>query len=817
MKNSGLKIALIGCVVLVAIFFAIVGLSGNFAGESKATTVVEMPAASASGTSGADCCGASYSTDGSSSSTKVEIEPASNIDESEEGSVYAKHQVIVSFDEPSIDSNKLNDTAISALRNSVTVCNYETSVDQISDRECVLEVAEGYSVSQAVSELSTLAGIDYADANWMFTLPDDDREGDDDLAYGSYASTSASSLASYSYTNDPYASRQWALTENGETVTGAWDKVKCNGSVCVATIDSGIDTDHPDLKSNIAEAYCTTGGRTDDRGSIDTGTVEDEAGHGTHVAGIISASANNNIGVAGISYNASLLSIRTFTYGVYDGKGGWYGFSSDIAKGIRYAVDNASKYNVKVINMSLGTDDTSRSDPPSDANVVYSAISEAYNAGITICVASGNASTSSSLKDCLFPSYYDECIAVGSVDSGSHNRSSFSNGGVDLDIVAPGSEIWSTYLGGSGYNKLRGTSMAAPFVSAVAALCYAANGDITPANVKNAVTRTATDLGTSGRDNYYGYGYINAAASVQYALDLKETDDPNTHTITVTSSSSDLGTFSITDDSGKKYASGDSVDTDKHLYLNWKGAVDTSVTDPTITLLDSVRVNNSLAYSLSTTSKSSWKTTNTYWKSLFKETKQYATYDKIATFAKSGGSVDLGRMSGDLTISFEFIKAQPIYRLYNSITSEHLFTKSKSEYDNFAELCAQKKDAWVPEGVDWLSYASSTSQSKPVYRLYNPALGAMARTSHYYTTDLAEAKNLIAKHGWKYDKFSGSTTAFLSDGSVGVWTCYNEALRSAHHYTSNKTEWTGLSKHGWDLEKTKNGTSGFFKCLSSAS
>lgn len=152
----------------------------------------------------------------------------------------------------------------------------------------------------------------------------------------------------------------------------------------------------------------------------------------------------------------------------------------------------------------------------------------------------------------------------------------------------------------------------------------------------------------------------------------------------------------------------------------------------------------------------------------------------------------------------------PVYCLYNRITSEHLFTTDKTEYNNWAEKYyfymynTSKKDYWEPEGIAWYANTSGTF----VYRLYNPNLGAIGHTSHYYTSDTTEIKELTSKHGWVQEDQS---KGFYAGGDVAVYTCYNELLGSAHHYTTDKTEYSGLSKHGWNLENDKNGTVGVFK------
>jgi hypothetical protein len=123
-------------------------------------------------------------------------------------------------------------------------------------------------------------------------------------------------------------------------------------------------------------------------------------------------------------------------------------------------------------------------------------------------------------------------------------------------------------------------------------------------------------------------------------------------------------------------------------------------------------------------------------------------------------------------------------------------------------LCPENKDAWIGEGIDWL--APTTGET--VHRFYNAALGAMGRSSHYYSSNATEIATLL-KNGWVDD---GVANQIMSGGNVGIYTCYNEALGSAHHYTSSISEWQSLAQHGWALEIDKNGSSGVLSAAMSA-
>ena len=250
-----------------------------------------------------------------------------------------------------------------------------------------------------------------------------------------------------------------------------------------------------------------------------------------------------------------------------------------------------------------------------------------------------------------------------------------------------------------------------------------------------------------------------------------------------------------------------------------------AVSGTNISIIKTLKINGVDQKATSKIDKTKWQVTNTEYKRRMKETVKMTTFDAIKNSEQTvtydlTSSLSSLSSTNTVNIEVEFQEVVPVYRLYNMITSEHLFTTDKAEYDGWVKKCESNKDVWIGEGIDWLApktYNASTTAK--VYRLYNAALGAMGKSSHYYTSDENEIKNLTTKQGWKKEtQFSGGYV-FLSDktsGATPIWTCYNEALNSAHHYTSNKTEWLGLAKHGWDLEKAKNGTTGVFAAVMSA-
>ncbi|MDW7731822.1 MAG: S8 family serine peptidase [Methanolobus sp.] len=251
--------------------------------------------------------------------------------------------------------------------------------------------------------------------------------------------------------------------------------------VKVAVIDTGIDYLHPDLIANYCGGY--------DFVNVDTDPMDDK-GHGTHVAGTIAA-VDDGAGVTGVAPDAAIYALKAL-----DSHGS--GFVSDIDAAIDWAIAN----DMDVICMSLGgsTDFTS----------MRRICQKAYESDIVIVAAAGNGFGG----NVSYPAAYDQVIAV-SATSVFDNYASFSNIGAEIELAAPGASIYSTSLGGE-YESKSGTSMAAPHVSGVVALLLSADSTLDPAEVREILDSTATDLGDEGKDIYYGNGLVNASAALGY-------------------------------------------------------------------------------------------------------------------------------------------------------------------------------------------------------------------------------------------------------------------------------------------------------------
>jgi serine protease len=344
--------------------------------------------------------------------------------------------------------------------------------------------------------------------------------------------------------NDPYYSYQWHLRSiNCEP---AWD-ISTGAGVVVAVVDTGIAYEDyaetilgfpwltyyqaPDLaQTSFVAGY--------DFVNSDTHPNDDQ-GHGTHVAGTIAQSTNNQVGVAGVAFNASLMPVK-----VLDMLGS--GTDAEVADGIWFAADNGAN----VINLSLGG--------PQGSSTLRNAVAHAYQAGVTVVCAAGNDGANRP----SYPAAYDAyCIAVAATRYDG-TRAYYSNYGSYIDVAAPGGDLNVDQNGDGygdgvlqntfnlqtwdrsdfGYSFLAGTSMATPHVSGVAALLIA-NGVTGPDAVRDAMERTARDKGAAGWDPQYGWGLIDAYAALTYTGQPPAPKTTHIAAITMALSSSKAGTW----------------------------------------------------------------------------------------------------------------------------------------------------------------------------------------------------------------------------------------------------------------------------------
>ncbi|NOZ62715.1 MAG: S8 family serine peptidase, partial [Calditrichaeota bacterium] len=326
--------------------------------------------------------------------------------------------------------------------------------------------------------------------------------------------------------NDPRYGEQWYLQKI--QIEKAWAITTGDSSVIVGVIDTGVDYWHEDLRANlwinpgedlnqngVADSSDFNGIDDDENGFTDDirgwdftdaphfpdggdyrtpdNDPADEHGHGTSVAGIIAATANNRKGIAGIAPACRVMALRA-------GTAQGYLEEDDVAAAIIYAIDNGAK----IINMSFGDVATSP--------LFRDVMEFARQNNIVLIASAGNTSSA----EINYPAALPQVISVGALNS-SDALAGFSSYGATIDIVAPGVQLLTTAKNDS-YLLFSGTSAAAPVVSGVAALIWSHSPDFSNSAVRNVLVSAATDLGPPGWDNKFGAGRVDAFRALQVDL-----------------------------------------------------------------------------------------------------------------------------------------------------------------------------------------------------------------------------------------------------------------------------------------------------------
>ena len=398
--------------------------------------------------------------------------------ETEENSVKLV-EFIIRYDSDVVNNQQTNDIVTTINGNDTVEIILENQLSNTDDIEIKDEVTESDSIKtqlislntnnieQTLNELNNINGVIYAEPNYRI----------------------------YKASSEPYFSNQWALngtSDFGINVDEAWELTTGSDDVIVAIIDTGVDITHEDLVNNIfinenevinsqdddGNGYVddthgwdfTTYQSVNDNGdnSVYDGTIiEDENvdSHGTHVAGIVAAELNSK-GVCGVAPNITVLPVK-----ILDANGG------TVFQAIK-AIEYAEAMGAKIANCSWTSENYSQflHDTMNNSDMLF------------IC-ASGNDGNNCE-ENPTYPANYslDNIISVGATDSNGA-LADFSNYGTDVDIAAPGKEIYST-LPNNTYGYMDGTSMAAPYVTGVASLLLSVSSDLTAAELKNRVLNT---------------------------------------------------------------------------------------------------------------------------------------------------------------------------------------------------------------------------------------------------------------------------------------------------------------------------------------
>jgi subtilisin family serine protease len=341
------------------------------------------------------------------------------------------------------------------------------------------------------------------------------------------------------FPNDEYFPMQWHLHNTGQSggmpdadinAPEAWEITTGDPNIVIAVVDTGIDDAHPDLANNLVQGYDFF-----DDDDLPVPEPDDpDAGHGTVCAGHIAAAGNNTLGVTGVANTSKIMPIRI-------NANSWVTPQSQIATAFRWA----AAHGADVLSNSWG-DFTA-------LPIIHSALADVTKPdglgregkGCVVLFAAGNESGPVTFT---WPALYPEVIAVGATD---HNDtlSWYSNYGQEMDIVAPGGGgietedldlylasstdlLWTTDIAGAaGYDELNlapdisdytdrmyGTSAATPIAAGVAALILSLEPDLTQTEVRHFLERFAKDLGEPGRDEYYGWGRVDARAALDMVL-----------------------------------------------------------------------------------------------------------------------------------------------------------------------------------------------------------------------------------------------------------------------------------------------------------
>ncbi len=345
----------------------------------------------------------------------------------------------------------------------------------------VLYSTRGKSEEEAITALSALPGVLYAEPDYIVSI---DRTPD-----------------------DPELWRQWGIANTGQVyrentpagkagadgnVLNAWNMTTSSGDVIVAVLDTGIDYNHPDLKSNM-----WTGSSGEHGFNVITQTQDpmDDNGHGTHCAGIIGAVGNNGVGGSGIAWQTKLMAIKAIGA---DGKA----YTSDIIKGIEYA----TKAGADIISCSFGGSDSSQG--------LYDAIAE--SPALFVCAAGNQGKNNDQTPH--YPSSFQLPNIIGvAATTSSDTLVSTSNYGTTVHLAAPGEDLYSTALsvpGGGQYRYMTGTSQATAFVAGMASLVKSLDSSLSNEEIRSLMI-SHSDAVPALQGKVAAQGRVNLAATLE--------------------------------------------------------------------------------------------------------------------------------------------------------------------------------------------------------------------------------------------------------------------------------------------------------------
>ncbi len=287
--------------------------------------------------------------------------------------------------------------------------------------------------------------------------------------------------------NDPRFAEQWYLKKIG--ALDSWEEIEGSSGPVIAIVDSGVDRQHPDLAGKFSAGWNFV---------AETSDTTDHLGHGTMVAGLLGATPNNYIGIAGLAPTATLLPLV-----VTDPQG--RARYSDVMRAVEYAADHGAR----LVNVSVGGDE------PSEG--LRLSVEYAWKKGALVVAAALNDGASRR----TYPASCNHVLAVTATDE-TDGPAGFANYGDWITLSAPGTNLLTTVIGG-GYEAHSGTSLASALVTGVAAAVLAQNPDLTPDAVQQLLKTNAEPLGTNRFDEHFGWGRINASRSIKAAHAMAST------------------------------------------------------------------------------------------------------------------------------------------------------------------------------------------------------------------------------------------------------------------------------------------------------
>lgn len=386
--------------------------------------------------------------------------------------------------------------------------NYNVEVDSMERAREFLKIR--YKLTEIPSQLIGIPFVRYKTENKdkLLRIVEELQK----LSFIKYAQPNYKRYALYTPIPTPQGPNDWYyqqglqygfnLVKADQAFTWGFINPAENKTIIVAVLDTGVRVTHRDLAIQITPdipAMTVNGYNVLDPGyePYDDGI---DGGHGTHIAGIISARTNDNqlwppplsnATMAGAAYTHSSWSAKVLLMPIKVLSSNGEGYDSDVYTGVKWAVDNGAK----VLNYSFGGYDPS---PVLQNAINYAAMRGCINVG-----AAGNDSINA-----YYPAAYSNVISVASCNQ-YDVRSGFSNYG-KIDVTAPGEDIFSiNNISDNSYSAMTGTSFAAPYVSALAALLMLKYTNVSPVTIRKLIEQTADDIGAPGYDKYTGWGRIN--------------------------------------------------------------------------------------------------------------------------------------------------------------------------------------------------------------------------------------------------------------------------------------------------------------------